>query len=91
MSTTRSLLLGAAMVLATSGLGVAAASAKDEHRHRSTEIWWNGCLVFYHSADGRSVALESVLEGGRMLRYVSTADNRLASAEPVSDPLLTRR
>jgi hypothetical protein len=47
--------------------------------------------VFYHSADGRWVALESVLEGGRMLRYVAAADNRLASAEPVSDPLLTRR
>jgi hypothetical protein len=47
--------------------------------------------VFYHSADGRWVALESVLEGGRMLRYVAAADNRLASAEPVSDPVLTRR
>jgi len=47
--------------------------------------------VFYHRADGRWVALESVLEGGRMLRYVAAADDRLASAEPVSDPLLTKR
>jgi hypothetical protein len=91
MSTTRSLLLGAAIVLATSGLGVAAASAKDEHRHRGTEIWWNGCLIFYHSPDGRSVALESVLEGGRVVRYVAAADNRLASAERVSDNPLTTR
>lgn len=91
MSATRGLLLGAAIVLATSGLGVAAVSAKDEHRHRSTEIWWNGCLVFYHSADGRSVALESVLEGGRVLRYVAAVNNRLASAERVSDNPLTTR
>ena len=47
--------------------------------------------VFYHSADGRWVALESVLESGRMLRYVAAADDRLASVERVSDPLLTRR
>ncbi|MFZ1641138.1 MAG: DUF6134 family protein [Candidatus Contendobacter sp.] len=47
--------------------------------------------VFYHSADGRWVALESVLENGRMLRYAPAADDRVASAERVSDPLLTRR
>ena len=31
--------------------------------------------------DGRWVALESVLENGRLLRYALTADNRLAAAE----------
>ena len=47
--------------------------------------------VFYHSVDGRWVALESVLENGRLLRYALTADNRLAAAERVSDPPPTRR
>ena len=47
--------------------------------------------VFYDSADGRWVALESVLEGGRVLRYLATADDRLAAVERGSDPLLTRR
>ncbi len=47
--------------------------------------------VFYHSADGRWVALESVLENGRMLRYAPTADDRVASGERVSDSPLTRR
>ena len=47
--------------------------------------------VFYHSMDGRWVALESVLENGRLLRYALTADNRLAAAERVSDPPPTRR
>jgi hypothetical protein len=47
--------------------------------------------VFYHSADGRWVALESVLENGRLLRYAPAPDDRLASAEPVSEPVLTRR
>lgn len=37
--------------------------------------------VFYNSADGRWVALESVLENGRILRYVATADDRLAAVE----------
>jgi hypothetical protein len=37
--------------------------------------------VFYDSADGRWVALESVLEGGRILRYLATADDRLAAVE----------
>ena len=47
--------------------------------------------VFYDSMDGRWIALESVLENGRILRYVATADDRLAAVEPGSDPLLTRR
>jgi len=47
--------------------------------------------VFYHRADGRWVALESILENGRKLRYALAADDRLATAERVSDPLLTRR
>jgi hypothetical protein len=47
--------------------------------------------VFYHSADGRWVALESVLENGRTLRYALAADGRLAAAERVSDPPSTRR
>ena len=47
--------------------------------------------VFYHSVNGRWVALESVLENGRILRYVATADDRLAAVEPGSDPLRTRR
>jgi hypothetical protein len=47
--------------------------------------------VFYHSADGRWVALESVLENGRTLRYALAADDRLAAAERVSDPPSTRR
>jgi hypothetical protein len=47
--------------------------------------------VFYNSADGRWVALESALENGRILRYLATTDDRLASAERVSDPFLTRR
>jgi hypothetical protein len=47
--------------------------------------------VFYHRADGRWVALESVLENGRLLRYAPAADDRLASAERVSDPPSTRR
>jgi hypothetical protein len=41
--------------------------------------------VFYDSRDGRWVALESVLEGGRVLRYLATADDRLASVERGSD------
>ena len=47
--------------------------------------------VYYNSADGRWVALESVLENGRVLRYLATADDRLAAGERGSDPLLTRR
>jgi hypothetical protein len=47
--------------------------------------------VFYHRADGRWVALESVLENGRTLRYALAADDRLAAAERVSDPPSTRR
>ncbi|MCU0935266.1 MAG: DUF6134 family protein [Gammaproteobacteria bacterium] len=47
--------------------------------------------VFYDSADGRWVALESVLENGRILRYAATSDDRPAAVEPVSNPLLTRR
>ena len=47
--------------------------------------------VYYHSMDGRWLALESVLENGRLLRYALTADNRLAAAERVSDPPPTRR
>ena len=47
--------------------------------------------VFYHSADGRWVALESVLENGRTLRYTLAADDRLASSERGSDPPSTRR
>ena len=42
--------------------------------------------VFYHRADGRWVALESILENGRTLRYTLAAANRLAAAERVSDP-----
>lgn len=45
--------------------------------------------VFYNSLDGHWVALESVLENGRLLRYAPVADDRLASAE--SDPPSTRR
>ena len=37
--------------------------------------------VFYDSADGRWVALESVLEGGRVLRYLAAVDDRLAAVE----------
>ena len=47
--------------------------------------------VFYHGVDGRWVALESVLENGRTLRYALAADDRLAAAERVSDPPSTRR
>ncbi len=47
--------------------------------------------VFYHSADGRWVALESVLENGRTLRYTLAADDRLAAAERGSDSPSTRR
>ena len=47
--------------------------------------------VYYHRADGRWVALESVLENGRTLRYALAADNRLAAAERVSDPPSTWR
>jgi hypothetical protein len=47
--------------------------------------------IFYNSADGRWVALESLLENGRILRYVATADDQLASVERVSNPSLTRR
>lgn len=47
--------------------------------------------VFYHRADGRWVALESVLENGRRLRYVAAANDWLASAERVSENPLTRR
>ena len=47
--------------------------------------------VFYHSMDGRWVALESVLENGRLLRYALTADDRLAAAERISDPPSTQR
>ncbi len=47
--------------------------------------------VFYHSVDGRWVALESVLENGRLLRYALTADDRLAAAERISDPPSTQR
>ena len=47
--------------------------------------------VYYHRADGRWVALESVLENGRLLRYAPAADDRLAAAERVSDPPSTRR
>lgn len=47
--------------------------------------------VFYHSVDGRWVALESVLENGRTLRYALAADDRLVAAERVSDPSSTRR
>ena len=42
--------------------------------------------VFYHSVNGRWVALESVIENGRKLRYVLAADDRLTAAERVSDP-----
>lgn len=47
--------------------------------------------VFYHSVDGRWVALESVLENGRKLRYALVGNDRLAVAERVSDPPSTRR
>lgn len=47
--------------------------------------------VFYNSADGRWVALESVLENGRILRYVATADNRLAAVESDAEHPLIRR
>ena len=47
--------------------------------------------VFYRPADGRWVALESVLENGRTLRYALAGDNRLAVAERVSDPPSTWR
>lgn len=47
--------------------------------------------VFYRPADGRWVALESILENGRTLRYALAADDRLAAAERVSDPPSTRR
>ncbi|MFO7641880.1 MAG: DUF6134 family protein [Candidatus Competibacteraceae bacterium] len=47
--------------------------------------------VFYDSADGRWVALESVLEGGRVLRYVAAADDRLAAVERGSEHPLVRR
>lgn len=40
--------------------------------------------VFYDSDTGRWVALESMLEGGRKLRYTLAEGSRLASAEPVS-------
>jgi len=47
--------------------------------------------VFYHSADGRWVALESVLENGRLLRYAPAADDRLAATERISDnPVIVR-
>ena len=47
--------------------------------------------VFYHSADGRWVALESVLENGRKLRYALAADGRLATTERVADPPFAQR
>jgi hypothetical protein len=47
--------------------------------------------VFYNSADGHWVALESVLENGRVLRYVATADDRLAAVERDSEHPLIRR
>jgi hypothetical protein len=47
--------------------------------------------VFYHSADGRWVALESVLENGRRLRYVPAAKDLLALGERISDnPVIVR-
>ena len=47
--------------------------------------------VFYNSADGRWVALESVLENGRVLRYVAAPDDRLAAVESDSKHPLIRR
>jgi hypothetical protein len=47
--------------------------------------------VFYNSADGRWVALESVLESGRVLRYAGAADDRLAAVESGSEHPLVRR
>ena len=47
--------------------------------------------VFYRPADGRWVALESVLENRRTLRYALAADNRLVAAGRVADPPSTRR
>jgi hypothetical protein len=47
--------------------------------------------VFYNSADERWVALESVLENGRILRYVATADDQLAAVERDSEHPLIRR
>lgn len=47
--------------------------------------------VFYNSADGRWVALESVLESGRVLRYAGAVDDRLPAVESGSEhPLVTR-
>ena len=47
--------------------------------------------VFYHSADGRWVALESVLESGRKLLYVAAVKDQLASAERVAASPLAMR
>lgn len=47
--------------------------------------------VFYNSADGRWVALESVLESGRVLRYAGAVDDRLAAVESGSEHPLVRR
>lgn len=47
--------------------------------------------VFYHSADGRWVALESVLESGRKLLYVATMKDQLVSAERAFGGLPARR
>ncbi len=47
--------------------------------------------VFYNSADGRWVALESVLENGRVLRYAEAVDARLAAVESGSEHPLVRR
>lgn len=47
--------------------------------------------VFYDSMDGHWVALESVLENGRTLRYVAAANNRLAAVESDSEHPLIRR
>jgi len=47
--------------------------------------------VFYNSADGRWVALESLLENGRVLRYAGAVDDRLAAVESASEHPLVRR
>ena len=47
--------------------------------------------VFYHRTNGRWVALESVLENGRVLRYAPAKEDRVVATERVSDNPLTRR
>lgn len=47
--------------------------------------------VFYHSVDGHWVALESVLENGRTLRYALAGDDRPATVGRVPDPPSARR